>query len=101
MGFVTRIAPSWFPLAVRSGLRAEVAEWQTRRSQTPLRATSCGFESHLRYQGFALAPRRNAGRMTRFANAVSVAALLAAGCSAGTAPTPSAGATVAFPPRAV
>ena len=32
------------------GLRAEVAEWQTRRSQTPLRATSCGFESHLRYQ---------------------------------------------------
>ena len=31
------------------GARAEVAEWQTRRSQTPLRATSCGFESHLRY----------------------------------------------------
>ena len=31
------------------GSRAEVAEWQTRRSQTPLRATSCGFESHLRY----------------------------------------------------
>jgi hypothetical protein len=30
-------------------LRAEVAEWQTLRSQTPLRATSCGFESHLRY----------------------------------------------------
>src|SRR4051794_7161044 len=30
---------------------AEVAEWQTRRSQTPLRATSCGFESHLRYHG--------------------------------------------------
>src|SRR6185369_1736764 len=28
---------------------AEVAEWQTRRSQTPLRATSCGFESHLRH----------------------------------------------------
>jgi hypothetical protein len=49
---VTRIPPSRFPLAVRSGLRAEVAEWQTRRSQTPLRATSCGFESHLRYQRF-------------------------------------------------
>src|SRR4051812_12548285 len=31
-------------------LRAEVAEWQTLRSQTPLRATSCGFESHLRHQ---------------------------------------------------
>lgn len=26
-----------------------MAEWQTLRSQTPLRATSCGFESHLRY----------------------------------------------------
>ena len=30
--------------------RAEVAEWQTRRSQTPLRATSSGFESRLRHQ---------------------------------------------------
>jgi hypothetical protein len=29
---------------------AEVAEWQTRRSQKPLRATSCGFDSHLRHQ---------------------------------------------------
>ena len=29
--------------------RAEVAERYTRRSQTPLRATSCGFESHLRH----------------------------------------------------
>jgi hypothetical protein len=33
-----------------SATRAEVAEWQTRRSQTPLGATPCGFESHLRYQ---------------------------------------------------
>src|SRR3974390_901045 len=30
--------------------RGEVAERQTRRSQTPLGATSCGVESHLRYQ---------------------------------------------------
>src|SRR4051795_3282779 len=37
-------------------VRAEVAEWQTRRSQTPLRATSCGFESHLRYQASYQAP---------------------------------------------
>ncbi len=29
--------------------RAEVAEWQTRRSQTPLRATSFEFESRLRH----------------------------------------------------
>src|SRR3954453_184753 len=29
---------------------AEGAEWQTRRSQTPLIARSCGFESHLRHQ---------------------------------------------------
>src|SRR5262245_29859926 len=28
---------------------AEVAEWQTRRSQKPLRATSCGFDSRLRH----------------------------------------------------
>ena len=27
-----------------------MAEWQTRRSQKPLRATSCGFDSHLRHQ---------------------------------------------------
>ena len=32
-----------------SELLAEVAEWQTRRSQKPLRATSCGFDSHLRH----------------------------------------------------
>ncbi len=29
---------------------AEVAEWQTRRSQKPLMVTSCGFDSHLRHQ---------------------------------------------------
>jgi hypothetical protein len=29
---------------------AEVAEWQTRRSQTPLGATPSGFESRLRHQ---------------------------------------------------
>lgn len=33
---------------------AEVAEWQTRRSQKPLRATSCGFDSHLRYHHTSL-----------------------------------------------
>ena len=27
-----------------------MAEWQTRRSQKPLRATSCGFNSRLRHQ---------------------------------------------------
>src|SRR5690349_8809218 len=32
-----------------SGL-AEVAEWQTRRSQKPLGKHPCGFESHLRHQ---------------------------------------------------
>ena len=37
-----------------AGSRAEVAEWQTRRSQTPLRATSCGFESHLRHHHWQL-----------------------------------------------
>ena len=35
--------------ALESGFGAEVAEWQTRRSQKPLRATSCGFDSHLRH----------------------------------------------------
>src|SRR5712692_6730327 len=30
--------------------RAEVAEWQTRRSQKPMRATSCGFDSRSRHQ---------------------------------------------------
>src|SRR5438309_2556413 len=29
--------------------RAEVAEWQTRRSQKPMRATSCGFDSRSRH----------------------------------------------------
>ena len=29
--------------------RAGVAEWQTRRSQKAVRATSCGFESRPRY----------------------------------------------------
>ena len=29
---------------------AEVAEWQTRWSQKPLRATSCGFDSRSRHQ---------------------------------------------------
>jgi hypothetical protein len=27
-----------------------VAEWQTRRSQKPMRATSCGFDSRSRHQ---------------------------------------------------
>ena len=35
-------------------IRAEVAEWQTRRSQTPLRATSSGFESRLRHHTWHL-----------------------------------------------
>src|ERR1043165_2510741 len=38
--------------------QAEVAEWQTRRSQKPLRATSWGFESPLRHHE----PRRLKGR---------------------------------------
>jgi acetyltransferase len=42
-------------------IRAEVAEWQTRRSQTPLRATSCGFESHLRYHRWHLRTAADAG----------------------------------------
>ena len=29
-----------------------MAEWQTRRSQKPLRATSCGFDSRSRHQDF-------------------------------------------------
>jgi hypothetical protein len=29
--------------------QAEVAEWQTRRTQNPVLATGCGFKSHLRY----------------------------------------------------
>jgi hypothetical protein len=29
--------------------RAEVAEWQTRRTQNPVLARGCGFKSHLRY----------------------------------------------------
>ncbi len=29
--------------------QAGVAEWQTRRTQNPLSASSCGFESHSRY----------------------------------------------------
>src|SRR5439155_2133578 len=33
---------------------AEVAEWQTRRSQTPLRATSSGFKSRLRHHRWQL-----------------------------------------------
>jgi hypothetical protein len=32
-----------------TALQAEVAEWQTRRSQTPLPARACGFDSHLRH----------------------------------------------------
>ena len=36
----------------------EVAERQTRRSQTPLPARECGFESHLRYQLTRAGPRR-------------------------------------------
>ena len=28
---------------------AEVAEWQTHGTQNPARATSCGFDSHLRH----------------------------------------------------
>ncbi len=31
---------------------AEVAEWQTHGTQNPARATSCGFDSHLRHQNF-------------------------------------------------
>ncbi len=31
-------------------MRAGVAEWQTRRSQTPMPARACEFESHLRHQ---------------------------------------------------
>jgi hypothetical protein len=35
-----------------------VAEWQTRRSQTPLIARSCGFESHLRHHHREVPRRR-------------------------------------------
>src|SRR5208283_1685668 len=28
---------------------AEVAEWQTRRTQNPVHASECGFKSHLRH----------------------------------------------------
>lgn len=41
-------------LGYNSPRDAEVAEWQTRRSQKPLRATSCGFNSTfgtIRYNG--------------------------------------------------
>ena len=34
-------------LGYTGGALARVAEWQTRRTQNPLLATTCGFESHL------------------------------------------------------
>lgn len=40
---------------------AEVAEWQTRRSQTPLGSNPCGFESHLRHQNSPASGRLNWG----------------------------------------
>src|SRR5262245_47671072 len=43
---LTSIAP-W---AILPHKLAEVAEWQTRRSQKPLGATPCGFDSRLRHQ---------------------------------------------------
>src|SRR3954464_13221535 len=33
----------------RHAISAEVAEWQTRRTQNPVLARGCGFKSHLRY----------------------------------------------------
>lgn len=35
---------------------ARVAEWQTRRTQNPLLATTCGFESHLGHYLSDLSP---------------------------------------------
>jgi hypothetical protein len=50
---------------------AEVAEWQTRRSQKPLGKHPCGFESHLRHQGLrgrhsapGAAVREHVGRLS-------------------------------------
>ena len=54
-----------------SGL-AEVAEWQTRRSQTPLIARSCGFESHLRHQAPGAAPGIAHAVIDSLRNAVAV-----------------------------
>jgi hypothetical protein len=41
--------------------RAEVAEWQTRRSQKPLSSRACGFESHLRYSDGSTCRARETG----------------------------------------
>ena len=56
------------------GNRAEVVEWQTRRTQNPLLATTCGFKSRLRHQTKALAfasaffiTSAGQSRLTRFA----------------------------------
>lgn len=35
-------------------MHAGVAEWQTRRSQKPVRATSCGFDSHPRHTSYII-----------------------------------------------
>jgi hypothetical protein len=37
--------------------QAEVAEWQTRRTQNPVPARACGFKSHLRYSERNKRPR--------------------------------------------
>src|SRR6188508_2382182 len=42
--------PTWSARLRYNTAQAEVAEWQTRRSQKPLRATSWGFESPLRHR---------------------------------------------------
>ena len=42
---------------LNSDTRAEVAEWQTRRTQNPVLARGCGFKSHLRY--YRLTANRN------------------------------------------
>src|SRR3974377_2179521 len=45
--------------------KAEVAEWQTRRTQNPVYASRCGFKSHLRHYGAEATKAVHQSRMRR------------------------------------
>lgn len=49
--------------AISPASKAEVVEWQTRRTQNPLRATAWGFDSPLRHQCFSGSYQVVAGRV--------------------------------------
>lgn len=51
-GTVCALTPDrLLPILMRLQFLAEVVEWQTRRSQTPLSESSWGFDSPLRHHG--------------------------------------------------